>query len=101
MSRGKALTTKDLEYIKVHLLDMTIGEIAKALGRHYYTIYNISKSIGIERKHVFTPEEDNFIRKNYSKHRVDYIAGHIGVPVMSIYNRARFLGLKKNVEKGA
>ena len=99
MSKGKALSVEELEFIKVHLLDMTIKEIADALGRNYYTIYNLNKKAGIERNHFFTPQEDAYIRQNYSKMPVERIGTKLGVSAMSIYNRARKLGIVKNQKR--
>lgn len=93
MSRGKELSKEELEFIKVHLLDMSIQDIATALGRNYYTIYNYSNKAGIKRKHEFTPQEDAYIRKNYNKLEVEYIANKLGLTKMAIYNRARNLGV--------
>lgn len=95
MAKGKALTKEELEFVKVHLLDMSIGDIAKALGRNYYTIYKLSQQAGIKKNHWFTPEEDAFIKHNYAKWPVEKIAGRLGVKTMSIYNRARKLGIVK------
>ena len=99
MSRGKALTSEELEYINQHLSDMTVADIAKALGRNYYTIYNLNKKAGIDRNHIFTQEEDFFIRENYSKFQIEYIGNKLGVSAMSIYNRARKLGIVKNQKR--
>lgn len=95
MSRGKSISIKEAEFIKVHLLDMSIGDIAAALGRNYWTIYKYAQKAGVSKNHNFTPAEDNFIRRNYTKFPVDYIASKIGVPVSSIYNRARILKISK------
>lgn len=95
MSRGKSLSKEELNFIKVHLLDMSIQEIADALGRNYYTIYNFSKAAGIKRNHEFTPEEDEFIRRAYNRYSVEYIANKLNLTKSNIYNRARALGVSK------
>ena len=143
MSRGKRFTEQELEYIKVHSQDMTISEIALALGRNYWAIqrimqnksaedltekqikfinenkdkmnvYELASKLGVgyavvygyinrivnvKQNHVFTADEDFIIRQMYPRYRVRLIATKLGIDEMSVYNRAKKLGIKKNRTK--
>lgn len=96
MSKGKKITQKEIEYVKVNIMIKSISEIANELGRNYYTIYGIAKKIGVSRNHDFTPQEDAFISNNYKKLSVAQIATKLKMTPEMIYNRARKLGVKKN-----
>lgn len=143
MSRGKRFTEQELEYIKVHSQDMTISEIATALGRNYWAIQRImqnkpaenlteeqiqfinehkdemnvyelasklgvgyaavygyiNRMVNVKQNHIFTPNEDFIIRQMYPKYRVRLIATKLGVDEMSVYNRVKKLGIRKNRTK--
>lgn len=99
MSRGKSISQEELDYIKVNLLQKSVGEIANDLGRNYYTIYRISRGFGISRNHEFTPQEDAYIRKHYSDMSAIQIAGRLKIDVEMVYNRARKLGVRKNKKR--
>lgn len=96
MSRGAHLTDKELEFIKVHSLDMTTTEIAQALGRNYFTIHRQLQKIGAKKNHVFTANDDFVIRKLYGQYNAKYIATKLGIDETAVYNRVKKLGLKKN-----
>lgn len=143
MSKGKRFTEQELDFIKVHSLDMTISEIATSLGRNYWSvqrimqnrngenltkdqkrkidelksdksIFQIARELGIgysavygylnnrinlKRNHVFTANEDYIIRKMYQRYRIRYIATKLGVTEEQIYNRAKKLGIQKNIRR--
>lgn len=44
MSKGLRFTERELEYIKVHSQDMSIAEIATALGRNYWAVQRIMQN---------------------------------------------------------
>lgn len=99
MARGKRLTEKELEYIKVNLLIKSVKEIADELGRNYWTIYKVNQELGLSRNHEFTPQEDNYIIKNYKSMPASQIAGKLKISVEMLYNRARKLGVTKPQKK--
>lgn len=94
MSRGKHFTEKELEFIRVNSLVMSVSEIAKRLGRNYWSIHRILAGKGISRKHVFTPTDDFMIKKMYKVYNVKVIATKIGVDETSVYNRIKHLKKK-------
>ena len=93
MSRGKHFSKKELEFIKVNALVMSIEEIAKALGRNYFAVHRKIVALGINKSHVFTANEDFIIRQMYGKYSAKAIATKIGVDENSIYNRCKKLKL--------
>jgi IS30 family transposase len=55
MSRGKRFTEQELNYIKVHAQDMSIADIATALGRNYWAVQRVmqaktAENLTIEQK---------------------------------------------------
>ena len=44
MSRGKRFTEQEMMYINVHSQDMTISEIATALGRNYWSVQRVMQA---------------------------------------------------------
>lgn len=99
MSRAKRVTKEEIEYVKVNLMVKSINEVAKDLGRNYYTIYNIAKDLGLSRNHEFTPQEDAYICKHYKNMSVAQLALKLKMTTEMVYNRARKLGIKKNTTK--
>lgn len=99
MSRGKRVTKEEMEYVKVNLMMKSINEIAKDLGRNYYTIYDIAKQLGVSRNHEFTPQEDAYICKHYKDMSVAQLASKLKMTTEMVYNRAKKLGIKKNTTK--
>ena len=98
MSRGKHFLREELEYIKVHSLDMSISEIAKALGRNYWAIQRVMRErVGVEKhNHMFTANDDYVIRQMYGKYSIKLIATKIGVSVQQIQNRVKKLDIRTN-----
>lgn len=99
MSRGKSFTAEESEYIKVNAMVMSTSEIAKALGRNYWTIHRKMQEMGISKSHTFTPDEDFIIRQMYGKFSAKVIATKIGVDENAIYNRCKKLKIRKTERK--
>lgn len=97
MSRGKHFSEKELEFIKVNALVMSIEQIAKALGRNYFAVHRKMVDMGIGKKHVFTANDDFAIRQMYGKYSAKAIATKIGVDETAIYNRCKKLKLTKKL----
>lgn len=95
MSRGKHFSTEEIEFIKVNALVMSTTEIAKALGRNYWTVHRKMQDMGISKSHTFTANDDFIIKQMYGKFSAKVIATKIGVDENSIYNRCKKLKLTK------
>ena len=99
MSRGKHFSTEEIEFIKVNALVMSTTEIAKVLGRNYWTVHRKMQDMGISKSHMFTANEDFIIKQMYGKFSAKVIATKIGVDENSIYNRCKKLKLTKGGTK--
>lgn len=95
MSRGKHFSEEELEFIKVNALVMSIGQIAKALKRNYFSVRKVMISLGIKKNHKFTANDDFIIRQMYGKYSAKVIATKIGVDEDAIYNRCKKIRLVK------
>lgn len=95
MSRGKHFSKEEIEFIKVNALVKSTSEIAKALGRNYWSIHRKMHEMGITNNHVFTANEDFIIRQMYGKYSAKAIATKIGVDENAIYNRCKKLKITK------
>lgn len=95
MSRGKHFSTEEIEFIKVNALVMSTTEIAKVLGRNYWTVHRKMQDMGISKSHTFTANDDFIIKQMYGKFSAKVIATKIGVDENSIYNRCKKLKLTK------
>ena len=100
MSRGLHFSGAELEFIKINALVMTTAEIAKALGRNYWSIHRKMQDMGITKSHTFTANEDFIIRHMYGKYSAKAIATKIGVDENAIYNRCKKLRITKNMKGG-
>lgn len=76
MSRGKRFSEQELEYIKVHSQDMTISDIATALGRNYWAIQRVMQAKTAEQ---LTTEQIRQIEAMKDEKSIFQIARAIGV----------------------
>lgn len=81
MSRGKRITNQEMEYIKVHTQDMTISEIATALGRNYWAVQRL-----IQNKDAgnLTNEQKRKIDELKGEKSVNQIARQLGVSYIAV-----------------
>ena len=94
MSRGKRFTEQELEYIKVHSQDMTISEIATALGRNYWAIQRVMQNKLGEN---LTDGQIATIEKMKDEHSVYKIAKELGVGYATVYGYLiRRINVKQN-----
>lgn len=93
MSRGKRFTEQELEYIKVHSQDMTISEIATALGRNYWAIQRVMQNKLGEN---LTDDQIATIEKMKDEHSVYKIAKVLGVGYAAVYG---YLNRRVNVKQ--
>lgn len=88
------LKEEEKEFIRKHLDDMTIGEMALSLGRSYFTVQKYTDSIGYHRYHRWTEEEDKVLIRLWGLYGAEYIARCLNLDANCVYNRVR--RLKKN-----
>ena len=81
MSRGKRFTEQELEYIKVHSQDMTISEIATALGRNYWAVQRVLQAKTAEN---LTDKQKRQIEEKKEEKNVFQIAKEIGVSYAAV-----------------
>lgn len=81
MSRGKRFTPQELEYIKVHSQDMSITEIALALGRNYWAVQRVMQAKTAEN---LTSEQKRQIEALKENMTVYQIARKIGVSYSAV-----------------
>ena len=93
MSRGKRFTEQELEYIKVHSQDMTISEIATALGRNYWAIQRVMQNKLGEN---LTDGQIATIEKMKDEYSVYKIAKELGVGYATVYG---YLNRRINVKQ--
>ncbi len=82
MSRGKRFTERELEYIKVHAQDMTISDIATALGRNYWSVQRIMQNKPGEE---LTQEQVEKIHKMKDEKSCFEIARDLGIGYSAVY----------------
>ena len=76
MSRGKRFTEQELTYIKVHAQDMTIMEIATALGRNYWAVQRVLQAKPAEN---LTEKQKHQIDEMKDEKTIFQIAKDLGV----------------------
>lgn len=81
MSRGKRFTEQELEYIKVHSQDMSISDIATALGRNYWAVQRVMQAKTAEN---LTEEQKRRILMMKDEHSVFKIARAVGVSYAAV-----------------
>lgn len=94
MSRGKRFSERELEYIKVHSQDMSISEIAKALGRNYWSVQRVLQNKSGED---LTDEQKRQIEKMKADNTVYQIANKLGISYSAVFGyQARRINVKQN-----
>lgn len=73
----------------------TAVEISRELDINYNSIYYFVKKSGYNRLHKYSKEETRYLIENYHRKNAREIAKDLGIPVGSIYNKARHLGLAR------
>lgn len=91
MSRGKRFTEQELEYIKVHSQDMTISEIAKALGRNYWAVQRVMQN---KKGDSLTEKQKEAIDSMKEDNTVFQIASKLGIGYATVYG---YLNKRVNV----
>lgn len=93
MSRGKRFTQQELEYIKVHAQDMTISEIATALGRNYWAVQRVMQAKTAEN---LTPEQIRKINELKEEKNIYQIARKLGISYSAVNG---YLNKRVNVKQ--
>ena len=95
MAIHDALRKDEKKFIEEHFNDMTIGEIALALGRSYEAVQQHTSRKNLHRFHRWTDEETAILLKLMSEgYMAEYIARKLKIDVNCVYNRIR--RLRKN-----
>lgn len=94
MGWTNGITEKEMGYIREHFEEMTISEIALALGRSYEAVRNHAVAMKLHKFHKWTDEEDLELFELYGKLSTEEISRKLNVDINSVYNRVR--RLKKN-----
>jgi len=81
MSRGKRFTEQELAYIKVHSQDMSIKEMATALGRNYWSIQRVMQAKTAED---LTDKQKRQIDEMKEEKNIFQIAKAIGVSYAAV-----------------
>lgn len=81
MSRGKRFTEQEMMYINVHSQDMTISEIATALGRNYWSVQRVMQAKNAEK---LTEKQKKQIDEMNGEKSVYQIARGLGVSYSSV-----------------
>lgn len=97
----KAYTEKEDAYIRKFYPIRQASEIAKTLKRTENSIRLRAKVIGVKRGNwMWKPQEDEYLRDNYTKMRIQAIADHLGKTYSAVDNRITTLKLRKSKNHG-
>lgn len=93
---SKPVTKEEEKFIKDNAGQLSISEIATALGRSYFTVQRYMSILGIKTGfHKWTKQEDEKLRELWDFYPAGYISRVLEVDENCIYNRAKRLGLRK------
>ena len=71
-------------------------EISRRLNINYNSVYYYAKkNCSYKKSHKYTDDEIQYIKENYKTTTIDKISEKLGVPISSIYNKARSLGIRR------
>mgnify|MGYP002856828656 CR=1 FL=1 len=93
MSRGKRFTEQEMMYINVHSQDMTISEIATALGRNYWSVQRVMQSKTAEN---LTDKQKRQIDEMKEEKTIYQIARALGVSYSAVNG---YLSKRVNVKQ--
>jgi len=97
--RNRRWSAQDDERLKTMIAEgMRVRDIAKAMGCTSVTIYRHLKKLGLSRRtdtRVWTPREDEFLRRNYGVRPAWVIGRALKRTTYSVYMRAQYLGLTR------
>ena len=80
--------------------DMTIGEIAAALGRAEGSIKYAARKLGLRKltRHAWSDAQLEILRRRYPHERTDRLAEELGMPIGKVHAKANGLGIHKTPE---
>ena len=95
------MTSEDEEKVKALIQNgKTATEVSSELNINYNSVYYFLSKSGIyKRCHKYTDADVRFIKDNYMSMSIRDISYLLNIPVQSIYNKARNLGLIKYNKK--
>ena len=93
-------TTAEVDFLCDHFgIDLTLAEIAAALGRSYESVKTWAQRHGLVTRRNLRPREEAFIRAHYHKMPVREIARRLGRKTRTLWNAAKRLGVARAVER--
>ena len=93
---SKPVSKEEEKFIKDNAGQLSISEIATALGRSYFTVQRYMSILGIKTGfHKWTKQEDEKLRELWEQYPAGYISRVLELDENCIYNRAKRIGLKK------
>ena len=93
----RKLLSENEENVVVEMLKKGVRctDVSKTLGVSYNAVYYISTKINCKRLHRYSNAEIEYLKENYGIIPAIKIANYLNVPICSVYNKARNLGLHK------
>lgn len=96
----RAWTEAEQEFLCDHFgIDLTLAEIAAALGRSYEGVRAWSQRHGLVTRRNLQPTEEAFIRAHYHKLPTREIARRLGRKPCTLWNAAKRLGVARTCER--
>ena len=91
MGWNDGFTKKEKQFIKDNFQELSIGEIALALGRSYEAVQRNAAKMNLHRFHKWTEEEDTLLMTLWGSYGAEYIARKLNVNANTVYNRVKRL----------
>jgi len=97
---NRSYTDIEIQFIKDNISSLSFKEIASALNRTVSAVKSAAFERGFKRdnKHVWTAEEDKYLRDFYPNVNSKKIAEDLNLNRYAVLNRAYILGIKKSAE---
>lgn len=91
---------EEVDFLKDNYQSMSNEELARELGIKQKSVENKLHNLGLKRKkikkrHIWSKEEEQFLRDNYQSMSNSELASKLGVKKKSVANKLSHLGLKR------
>lgn len=91
-------TEKEIKFLKFNYQNMTIEEIAKALGKTYSCVFSMARKLGLSKtgckNNKWSEEEISFIKEHYRDMTTNEIAEFLNRSPKAVHVKKSRLGLK-------
>lgn len=91
-------TEKEIKFLKSNYQNMTIEEIAKALGKTYSCVFSMARKLGLSKtgckNNKWSEEEISFIKEHYRDMTTNEIAEFLNRSPKAVHVKKSRLGLK-------